>query len=214
MLPHVKQEDEGKFRCQLCAKLFKAQVFVEKHVGNKHAEVIKEVEELVPFLNNFALDPVHITPQQHTSAFTAPPRRDSRHDANFHDERAALHRHVDDRGYGQYNGGNPNGGHGGYGPPGWDPYYDGRRSPYGRPGEYPGPSNGDYPRPALPDSLPPKPTGDLDMGRAQPRRRRTDELERRSPPPNAKEDPRARAGRKVSYNDMDSVAEGDVELTY
>lgn len=34
------------------------------------------------------------------------------------------------------------------------------------------------------------------------------------PPPNAKEDPRAAAGKKVSYHDMDLVAEGDVELTY
>lgn len=34
------------------------------------------------------------------------------------------------------------------------------------------------------------------------------------PPPDAKEDPRASAGRKISYHDMDLVAEGDVELTY
>jgi len=34
------------------------------------------------------------------------------------------------------------------------------------------------------------------------------------PPPDAKEDPRAAAGRKISYHDMDEVAEGDVELTY
>ena len=34
------------------------------------------------------------------------------------------------------------------------------------------------------------------------------------PPANAKEDPRASAGKKVSYHDMDLVAEGDVELNY
>lgn len=34
------------------------------------------------------------------------------------------------------------------------------------------------------------------------------------PPPDAKEDPRAAAGKKVSYHDMDLVAEGDVELNY
>lgn len=34
------------------------------------------------------------------------------------------------------------------------------------------------------------------------------------PPPDAKEDPRAAAGRRVSYHDMDLVAEGDVELQY
>jgi hypothetical protein len=34
------------------------------------------------------------------------------------------------------------------------------------------------------------------------------------PPSDAQEDPRAAAGKKVSYHDMDLVAEGDVELTY
>lgn len=34
------------------------------------------------------------------------------------------------------------------------------------------------------------------------------------PPANTKEDPRASAGKKVSYHDMDLVAEGDVELNY
>ena len=34
------------------------------------------------------------------------------------------------------------------------------------------------------------------------------------PPADAKEDPRAAAGKKVSYHDMDLVAEGDVELQY
>ena len=35
-----------------------------------------------------------------------------------------------------------------------------------------------------------------------------------APPLNVKEDPRASAGKKVSYVDVDQVAEGDVELTY
>ena len=35
-----------------------------------------------------------------------------------------------------------------------------------------------------------------------------------APPMNVKEDPRAQAGKKVSYVDVDQVAEGDVELTY
>lgn len=35
-----------------------------------------------------------------------------------------------------------------------------------------------------------------------------------APPPGAREDPRAAAGRKVSYYDIDRTAEGDVELTY
>ena len=32
--PFVKQEDEGKFRCKTCQKLFKATFFVEKHATN------------------------------------------------------------------------------------------------------------------------------------------------------------------------------------
>lgn len=34
------------------------------------------------------------------------------------------------------------------------------------------------------------------------------------PPAKVKEDPRAATGRKISYMDMDEVAEGDVELSY
>jgi len=34
------------------------------------------------------------------------------------------------------------------------------------------------------------------------------------PPPDAREDPRAAAGRKVSYHDIDRMVEGDVELSY
>jgi hypothetical protein len=37
---HITVEDEGKFRCKECKKLFKAAPFVEKHISNKHAEVI------------------------------------------------------------------------------------------------------------------------------------------------------------------------------
>src|ERR1700761_8496103 len=43
---HIKQEDEGKFRCKQCNKLFKAMAFVEKHVANKHAELIKHLDEV------------------------------------------------------------------------------------------------------------------------------------------------------------------------
>lgn len=44
--PHLKQEDEGKFRCKTCQKLFKATAFVEKHIANKHPELIKPAEEV------------------------------------------------------------------------------------------------------------------------------------------------------------------------
>lgn len=44
--PHIKQEDEGKFRCKTCQKLFKATSFVEKHIANKHSELMKHLEEV------------------------------------------------------------------------------------------------------------------------------------------------------------------------
>lgn len=44
--PYIKQEDEGKFRCKTCQKLFKATSFVEKHIANKHAELVKFLEEV------------------------------------------------------------------------------------------------------------------------------------------------------------------------
>lgn len=42
----IKQEDEGKFRCKTCQKLFKATSFVEKHISNKHPELVKLLEEV------------------------------------------------------------------------------------------------------------------------------------------------------------------------
>jgi len=47
--PHLKQEDEGKFRCKTCQKLFKATSFVEKHIANKHPELVKQLDEVSPF---------------------------------------------------------------------------------------------------------------------------------------------------------------------
>lgn len=44
--PFIKQEDEGKFRCKTCQKLFKATSFVEKHIANKHPEHTKDLEEV------------------------------------------------------------------------------------------------------------------------------------------------------------------------
>lgn len=61
------------------------------------------------------------------------------------------------------------------------------------------------------EGLPPKPPPPVD-GAASSRRNGRGGLP--PPPPDAKEDPRAAAGRRVSYHDMDLVAEGDVELTY
>jgi predicted nucleotidyltransferase len=44
--PYIKQEDEGKFRCKTCQKLFKATSFVEKHIANKHPELVKYLDEV------------------------------------------------------------------------------------------------------------------------------------------------------------------------
>ena len=46
----IKQEDEGKFRCKTCQKLFKATSFVEKHIANKHADLIKHLDEVSSIL--------------------------------------------------------------------------------------------------------------------------------------------------------------------
>lgn len=61
--------------------------------------------------------------------------------------------------------------------------------------------------------LPAKPTATLEPGPGG-RRNGAARVGAPPPPPDAKEDPRAAAGRKVSYHDMDLVAEGDVELNY
>jgi hypothetical protein len=45
--PYLKQEDEGKFRCKTCQKLFKATSFVEKHIANKHPELVKSLDEVI-----------------------------------------------------------------------------------------------------------------------------------------------------------------------
>lgn len=50
MEPHIKQEEEGKFRCRTCTKLFKAASFVEKHISNKHPELIKQIDDVSIFL--------------------------------------------------------------------------------------------------------------------------------------------------------------------
>jgi hypothetical protein len=44
--PFIKQEDEGKFRCKTCQKLFKATSFVEKHVANKHPTLVKHLQDV------------------------------------------------------------------------------------------------------------------------------------------------------------------------
>lgn len=82
-LPHVKQEEEGKYRCKECNKLFSALKFIEKHISVKHPALIGDALEKVGYFslsvpwtasrkkaylpfrsqlkyyNNFILDPGH-----------------------------------------------------------------------------------------------------------------------------------------------------------
>ena len=44
--PYVRQEGEGKYRCKHCQKLFIASSFVEKHVANKHPELLKHLDDV------------------------------------------------------------------------------------------------------------------------------------------------------------------------
>ncbi|CAL1701519.1 unnamed protein product [Somion occarium] len=53
--PYIKQEDEGKFRCKTCQKLFKATSFVEKHIANKHSELVKHLEEVTYHTSTISL---------------------------------------------------------------------------------------------------------------------------------------------------------------
>jgi len=244
--PFIKQEDEGKFRCKTCQKLFKATSFVEKHIANKHGDLVKNLEE-IPYFNNFALDPHHIQPfshpppQQPGNSQQPPPQAYGLQGPSFPP--------VADYGrpgpyHGSYPGTYPppyvNGGGGGPGPgPGyWDPY----AYPY-LPGPFPPPRrdeavtarrlsdriSGFAPNAELPieptavpasAGLPAKPVAALDTplqggsGRRGTRVGGAINGPPPPPPPDAKEDPRAAAGKKVSYHDMDLVAEGDVELTY
>ncbi|GAA5986909.1 hypothetical protein JCM10908_000947 [Rhodotorula pacifica] len=60
LAPHVKQEEEGKFRCKECNKLFSARKFVEKHLGLKHPEVLGNRLDEVAIYNNYVLDPCRV----------------------------------------------------------------------------------------------------------------------------------------------------------
>ncbi|KAJ2767984.1 hypothetical protein IWQ57_003728 [Coemansia nantahalensis] len=55
-----QQQDEGRFRCSICNKLFKGDAFVRKHIRNKHPEVVPDtlVHEIT-FFNNFVREAPH-----------------------------------------------------------------------------------------------------------------------------------------------------------
>lgn len=53
---HITVEDEGKYRCKTCKKLFKAAPFVEKHILNKHPELIGDTLEHVKWHSSVPLE--------------------------------------------------------------------------------------------------------------------------------------------------------------
>ncbi|KAF5372018.1 hypothetical protein D9615_008095 [Tricholomella constricta] len=247
----IKQEDEGKFRCKTCQKLFKATSFVEKHIANKHPEHVKHLED-IPYFNNFALDPHHIQPFTHPPPIVGNTSQAPPPQAYGIQMPPAYHGGDYSRPGPFYSGG------GGY-PPSFPPPYqnsywdhhplNGPPAPYGPPGGYPPPflSRRDDPISArrLSDrisgyapgtesstipagaGLPPKPTaaaldsalvsgnGGGERGGGG-RRGRNSGVQGGGPPPppppDAKEDPRAAAGKRISYHDMDLVAEAIIAL--
>ncbi|KAJ2006065.1 hypothetical protein GGI04_002010 [Coemansia thaxteri] len=57
---HIKRLDEGRYRCAKCAKLFKGDAFVRKHIRNKHPEVVPEtLVRDISFFNNFVREAPH-----------------------------------------------------------------------------------------------------------------------------------------------------------
>ncbi|KAF8511174.1 hypothetical protein JB92DRAFT_2935833 [Gautieria morchelliformis] len=224
--PHIKQEDEGKYRCRTCNKLFKASSFVEKHVANKHPELVGQLEEL-PFFNNFALDPHRVQPFAHLpppigNSGVPPPQA-----YGLQGPPAAYNAIDYSRPIQNF--------YGSYPQQTYPPYVNGVAVPYDyyhqghwappRRDEIPPPSGrrlqervGGYAQSSQltltgVEGLPAKPVVALESGPGG-RRGRAGTGPPPPPPPDAKEDPRATAGKKVSYHDMDDVAEGDVELTY
>ncbi|KAG5640931.1 hypothetical protein DXG03_006609, partial [Asterophora parasitica] len=246
--PFLKQEDEGKFRCKTCQKLFKATSFVEKHIANKHPELVKHLED-IPYFNNFSLDPHHIQP------FTHPPPAVGNISQAPPPQAYGISSQPPAYQGGDYSRPGPYyavGGGGGY-PPSYPPpyqsgYWDHHAmsgpAPYGAPGGYPPPplssrrddsasarrlsdrisgyAPGNESSTIPPGAgLPPKPTalaldsalvsgnsgGDRAGGGQRRRNGGAHGGPPPPPPPDAKEDPRAAAGKRVSYHDMDLVAE-------
>ena len=187
----------------------------------------------IPYFNNFALDPHHIQPFTHPpqpvgpNNQTAPPQAYGLQGPAYP---IAEFSRAPPYPYPPYGAPPPFPG----APPFWDPYtYPYLPAPYPPPrrdeavtarrlserisGYAPGfePAT-DTPLGPPPAGLPAKPVATLEPGPGARRPGRGSSISGPPPPPppDAKEDPRAAAGRKVSYHDMDLVAEGDVELTY
>ena len=66
--PLIRQEEESKYRCKECSKLFKAPEFVVKHVTTKHPETVKPKLDEYAVFNNFVVDPQRLQPSAQTPA--------------------------------------------------------------------------------------------------------------------------------------------------
>jgi hypothetical protein len=70
--PFIKQEDEGKFRCKTCQKLFKATSFVEKHIANKHPELVKPLDDVSSFGLGFSATITNTSLHRSLTLITSP----------------------------------------------------------------------------------------------------------------------------------------------
>ncbi|KAJ3088558.1 hypothetical protein HK102_008491, partial [Quaeritorhiza haematococci] len=53
---NVTKESEAKYRCKECAKLFKGEEYVKKHIRGKHPTLVQKVKEDVEFFNAYVRD--------------------------------------------------------------------------------------------------------------------------------------------------------------
>ncbi|CDU24671.1 related to Arsenite-resistance protein 2 (ASR2) [Sporisorium scitamineum] len=203
-LPFIKEEEKEKHRCTValndaaqCGKLFKAAIFVQKHILNKHRAFIESTAattlQAAKYFNNYVRDPCRATSQLGANITGA--ERDGAGIGGG----TPLANHLDGNGNGNGNGGMFNsGGRMGMIRFGNVSAVDSPRR--GAPGGAgPGPSLGtrlggvvaatDSPvgSPVKPDPLPPAPKP---------------------------LDPRAQRAAPKSYQDLDGAAEGDVDLAY
>jgi len=61
----VYREEENRFGCGLCSKMFRGTLFVQKHIQNKHEAQLDKAKEkgiIIQYQKNYENDTNHITP--------------------------------------------------------------------------------------------------------------------------------------------------------
>lgn len=58
--PFTKEEEEGKYRCKDCNKLFSAQRFVVKHISTKHPQLVEQDIATANYFNEYVKDPARL----------------------------------------------------------------------------------------------------------------------------------------------------------